>query len=63
MSAFRAAWGVALDAAVKTLEAEALRRVDRSRWACKLSDPFIERLLKAHRPWLYTKHADTKPLA
>jgi len=53
---FRAAWETALGKAIEVLETEALRRADR-RWAYKLSSPFIERLLKLHRPELYSKHA------
>ena len=58
---FAAAWEEALAVAVRALEAEALRRVDHRRWTRKLSDQFVERLLKLHRPELYSKQADATP--
>ncbi len=54
---FGKAWEQAVSTAVKALEAEALRRVGERPWLRSLSDPFLERLLKLHRPNLYSKHA------
>ena len=54
-AACREAWDQAISVAVQALEAEALRRIEDRPWIRKLSDPFIERLLKLHRPALYSK--------